>query len=146
MPIQRRVALGGPDLLPGYGFRAVPCIPRGFSDPAHSALCDRLITAQVEVRTRLGLNVGHRLRDREGGAGTFIGIEEADLVLFSDAGDAWLAGDGPGQVPANRIPSFEEWKLDVGVGLDAGEIGAYLAKGLTDGGPVRFLVRLQRRF
>ena len=35
----------------------------GFSDPAHSALCDRSITAQVEVRTRLGLNVGHRLRD-----------------------------------------------------------------------------------
>jgi surface antigen Omp85-like protein len=146
LPIQRRVALGGPDLLPGYAFRAVPCTPRGFSDPAHPALCDRSITAQVEVRTRLGLNVGHRLRDREGGAGTFIGIEEADLVLFSDAGDAWLAGDGPGQVPVNRIPSFEEWKLDVGVGLDAGEIGAYLAKGLTDGGPVRFLVRLQRRF
>jgi hypothetical protein len=146
LPIQRRVSLGGPDLLPGYSFRAIPCTPRGFSDPANPALCDRSITAQVEVRTRLGLNFGYRLRDREGGAGTFIGIEEADLVLFSDAGDAWLAGDGPGQVPVNRIPSLEEWKLDVGVGLDAGEIGAYLAKGLADGGPVRFLVRLQRRF
>jgi hypothetical protein len=146
LPIQRRVALGGPDLLPGYAFRAVPCSPRGFSDPAEPALCDRSIAAQLEVRTRLGLNLGHRLRDREGGAGTFIGIEEADLVLFGDVGDAWLAGDGPGQVAANRIPSFSEWKLDVGAGLDAGEIGAYLAKGLTDGGPVRFLVRLQRRF
>jgi hypothetical protein len=34
----------------------------------------------------------------------------------------------------------------VGVGLDAGEIGAYLAKSLSQGEPVRFIVRLQRRF
>ena len=147
LPIQRRISLGGPDLLPGYGFRSFTCAPRGFSDAADAALCDRSITAQVEVRTRLGLNLGYRLRDRESGApGRFIGLEEADLVLLSDAGKAWLAGDGPGQVPANRIPSLNEWKLDVGVGLDAGEIGAYLAKSLTDGEPVRFLVRLQRRF
>jgi hypothetical protein len=32
------------------------------------------------------------------------------------------------------------------VGLDAGAIGAYLAKSVTGGEPVRFLVRLQRRF
>lgn len=147
MPIQRRVSLGGPDLLPGYGFRASTCAPRGFVDASDPALCDRSLIAQVEVRTRLGLNLGYRLRDRESGAaGRFIGIEEADLVFFSDAGKAWLAGDGPGQVPPNRIPSFHEWKADVGIGLDAGEIGAYLAKSLTGGEPVRFLVRLQRRF
>lgn len=147
MPIQRRVSLGGPDLLPGYGFRASTCAPRGFVDASDPALCDRSLIAQVEVRTRLGLNLGYRLRDRESGAtGRFIGVEEADLVFFSDAGKAWLAGDGPGQVPANRIPSFDEWKADVGIGLDAGEIGAYLAKSLTGGEPVRFLVRLQRRF
>jgi hypothetical protein len=98
MPIQRRVSLGGPDLLPGYEFRAFTCAPRGFSDPSFPALCDRSLTAQVEVRTRLGLNLGYRLRDREGGPGRFIGIEEADLVFFSDAGKAWLAGNGPEQV------------------------------------------------
>jgi outer membrane protein assembly factor BamA len=147
LPIQRRVSLGGPDLLPGYGFRASTCAPRGFVDASDPALCDRSITAQVEVRTRLGLNLGYRLRDREsGGAGRFVGFEEADLVFFSDAGKAWLAGDGPGQVPVNRIPSFHEWRADVGIGLDAGEIGAYLAKSLSGGEPVRFLVRLQRRF
>jgi Omp85 superfamily domain len=147
LPIQRRVSLGGPDLLPGYDFRAFTCTPGGFDDPSVPALCDRSITTQVEVRTRLGLNLGYRLRDREGGeTGRFIGIEEADLVLLSNAGTAWLAGDGPGQVPVDRIPTLGEWKMDVGIGLDAGEIGAYLAKGLSEGGPVRFLVRLQRRF
>jgi hypothetical protein len=103
-------------------------------------------TAQVEVRTRVGLNVGVRTQDRENRRGRFIGIEEADLVLLADAGKGWLAGGGPGQVPANRIPSFDEWKMDVGVGLDAGEIGAYLVKGISESESVKFLVRLQRRF
>ena len=147
LPIQRRVSLGGTDLLPGYAFRAFTCAPRGFSDPSDPALCDRSITAQVEVRTRLGLNLGYRLPERDdAGPGRFIGIEEADLVFLADAGKSWLAGDGPGQVPVGRIPSLREWKADVGVGLDAGEIGAYLAKSLTGGEPVRFFVRLQRRF
>jgi len=147
LPIQRRLSLGGPDLLPGFDFRAFTCAPSGFSDPADPALCDRTIVTQLEVRTRLGLNLGYRMPDRGGNRpGRFIGIEEADLVFLADAGDAWLAGDGPGQVRSDRIPSLDEWKADVGVGLDAGEIAAYLAKGLTDGEPVRFLVRLQRRF
>jgi hypothetical protein len=145
LPVQRRVSLGGPDLLPGYPFRAVTCAPRGFAEGSAIALCDRSITAQVEARTRLGLNLGYRVHGGDA-PGRFIGIEEADLVFVADAGDAWLAGDGPGQVRTDRIPSFDEWKADVGVGLDAGEIAAYLAKGLTGGEPVRFLVRLQRRF
>jgi hypothetical protein len=145
-PVQRRVSLGGPDLLPGYDFRAFTCAPSGFSDPSRLALCDRVATAQVEVRTRVGLNVGVRTQDRENRRGRFIGIEEADLVLLADAGKGWLAGGGPGQVPANRIPSFDEWKMDVGVGLDAGEIGAYLVKGISESESVKFLVRLQRRF
>ena len=144
-PVQRRVSLGGPDLLPGYDFRAFDCSPSGFNDPSMPALCDRVVSAQVEVRSRLGLNLGFRTRSANGSR-RFIGIEEADLVLFSDVGKGWLAGSGPGQVPVNRIPSFEEWKVDLGIGLDAGEIGAYLAKGVSEGEPVKFLVRLQRRF
>jgi hypothetical protein len=145
-PVQRRVSLGGPDLLPGYDFRAFTCAPSGFTDPSLLALCDRVVTAQVEVRTRLGLNLGFRTRDGENRSGRFIGIEEADLVLLADAGKGWLAGSGPGQVPVNRIPSFDEWKVDVGIGLDAGEIGAYIAKGVSENESVKFLVRLQRRF
>jgi hypothetical protein len=147
LPVQRRVSLGGPDLLPGYDFRAFSCTPRGFSDPSRLALCDRSIVAQAEVRTRLGLNLGYRVPSKDGGKpGRFIGIEEADLVFLGDFGKSWLAGSGPEQVAVDRIPSFNEWKADVGIGLDAGEIGAYLAKGLSDGESVKFLVRLQRRF
>lgn len=145
-PVQRRVSLGGPDLLPGYDFRVSTCAPSGFTDPALLALCDRVVTAQVEIRTRLGLNLGFRTRAGDNRSGRFIGIEEADLVFLADAGKGWLAGDGPGQVPVNRIPSFDEWKVDVGIGLDAGEIGAYIAKGVSDDESVKFLVRLQRRF
>jgi hypothetical protein len=147
LPLQRRISLGGPDLLPGFDFREFNCAPRGFSDPSEPALCDRLIATQVEVRSRVGLNLGFRLPSREENRpGSFIGIQEADLVFFSDAGKAWLAGPGPGQVPVNRIPVLGEWALDLGVGLDAGEIGAYLAKSASSGEPVKFLIRLQRRF
>jgi hypothetical protein len=147
LPVQRRVSLGGPDLLPGFDFRAYTCAPRGFTDPAMTALCDRSIMTQVEVRTRLGLNLGYRMPDREGrGTGRFLGIEEADLVFFTDLGKAWLAGDGPGQVPVGRIPELSEWAMDLGVGLDAGEIGGYIAKSLSTGESVKFVVRLQRRF
>ena len=147
LPVQRRVSLGGPDLLPGYGFRAFTCAPRGLRRsvgaralrplhhrPGRGPDAARASTSAIGCATA------------RASAGRFIGIEEADLVLLGDAGKAWLAGDGPGQVPVNRIPSFHEWKTDVGVGLDAGQIGAYLAKSLSEGEPVRFIVRLQRRF
>jgi hypothetical protein len=146
LSVQRRFSLGGPDILPGFAFRAFACAPRDFTDVTLPALCDRIIATQVEVRTRLGLNLGYRLGSDENRPGRFIGIEEADLVIFSDAGKGWLAGDGPGQVPVNSIPVLSEWALDVGVGLDAGLIGGYLAKSLSESEPVRFVVRLQRRF
>ncbi len=144
LPVQRRLALGGPDLLPGYGFRATTCSGALDPDPTDAGLCDRLIAAQLEFRSRLRLGWSLGLRDRE--LDRLINVEEADLVVFADAGDAWLAGDGPGRVPTNRIPVLEEWKADVGVGLDLGGAGVYLAKALTDGQPVRVVLRLQRRF
>jgi hypothetical protein len=69
-----------------------------------------------------------------------------NTVFFTDAGKAWLAGPGPGQVPVNRLPVLREWSMDLGLGLDAGEVGAYLAKSVSSGESVKFLVRLQRRF
>lgn len=146
LPIQRRLSLGGPGLLPGYGFRAFTCEPSGFVDPARAGLCDRLIVAQIEFRTRLGLNLGFRTPDAVPGPERFIGLDQVDLVFFGDAGDAWLTGDGPGRVPNNRLPVLREWNTDVGIGVDAGEIGLYLAKGLSKSESVKLIARLQRRF
>ncbi|MEP7326834.1 MAG: hypothetical protein ABI836_12855 [Gemmatimonadota bacterium] len=147
LPVQRRVSLGGPDLLPGQAFRSFACAPQGVNDAALPALCDRMIAAQLELRSRLDLGLGYRYRDRfRHDVDRFIGIDQADLVVFVDAGKSWLSGDGPGRVPNDRIPSFKEWKADIGVGLDAGGIGVYLARALTDGQPVRISLRLSRRF
>ena len=147
LPIQRRVSLGGTDLLPGYPFRAFDCAPAGFNDPSRVALCDRALITQVELRHRLRLRAGYLVRDPEHQElDRFLGIEDPELVLFGDAGTAWLAGDGPGRVPSDRIRALSEWRADVGVGIDAGGIAAYLAKPVTDGEPVRFFLRLERRF
>ncbi len=147
LPIQRRVSLGGTDLLPGYTFRSFDCAPAGFDDPSRAALCDRALVTQVELRHRLRLRAGYVVRDPEHQElDRFLGIEDPELVLFGDAGAAWLAGDGPGRVPSDRIRALSEWRADVGVGLDAGGIAAYLAKAVTDGEPVRFFLRLERRF
>lgn len=147
LPLQRRLSLGGLDLLPGYGFRALDCAPAGFTSPGRPALCDRALITQAEFRQRLGLRAGFTVRDPEQRElQRFIGIEDPELVLFGDAGSAWLAGDGPGRVPSDRIQSLTQWKADVGLGLDAGGLAVYLAKAVTDGEPVRFYLRLGRRF
>jgi Omp85 superfamily domain len=147
LPVQRRVSLGGLDLLPGYGFRSLACEPAGFVDPSRAALCDRALITQTEFRHQLRLRAGYTVRDpshRE--LDRFLGVEDPDLVLFGDAGSAWLAGHGPGRVPSDRIRALSEWKADVGVGLDAGGVALYLVKAVTDGEPLRLYVRLERRF
>lgn len=147
LPMQRRVALGGPDVLPGYDFRAVNCAAGGYADPAVPALCDRMLAAQVELRSRVHFGLLWHYRDKaHPELDRAFGLGEADLVVFTDAGKAWLTGAGPGRVPNDRIPAFREWKADIGVGIDAGGIGAYLAKGFANGQPVQFSIRLQQRF
>ncbi len=147
LPLQRRLSLGGLDLLPGYGFRSITCAPIGFDDPARPALCDRALITQAEFRHRLRLRAGYTVRDPDHKElSRFIGFEDPELVIFGNAGSAWLAGDGPGRVPSNRLRSLDEWKADVGVGIDAGGVAAYVAKALTDGEPIRVYLRLERRF
>jgi hypothetical protein len=147
LPLQRRLSLGGPDLLPGYAFRSITCAPVGFSDPSTPALCDRALITQAEFRHKLQLRAGYTVRDPDHQElDRFIGVEDPSLVIFGNAGSAWLAGDGPGRVPSNRIRSIDEWKADVGVGIDAGGIAGYITKALTDNEPVRFYLRLERRF
>ncbi len=140
LTIQRRRALNGGDPMSGYGFRALNCDRRRRSDPAIPALCDRVMAVQVEYRRTLNLNLATRI------GSTSLGFQRPDLVIFGDVGSAWLAGAGAGRVPSNRIQSIAEWRSDLGVGLDAGSFGVYLAKALADPDPVRLGLRFTRRF
>ncbi|HEV8600385.1 MAG TPA: hypothetical protein VGQ69_13590 [Gemmatimonadales bacterium] len=147
LPVQRRISLGGPDILPGHPFRSQNCLPPSLADPARPALCDRLIALQLEIRgrTRVGLPIPSPDPYLTGLQRLFA-IREPDIVVFGDAGKAWITGEGPGRVPNNRVPVLREWDFDVGVGLDAGGLGFYLSQPLNRGLPLRFTVRLQRRF
>ncbi|HTL04296.1 MAG TPA: BamA/TamA family outer membrane protein [Gemmatimonadales bacterium] len=147
LPVQRRNSLGGPDLLPGYSFRSQNCAPAGLTDPARPALCDRYLAVQLEVRTRTRLGLPIPSSDPYlTGLQRIFAIREPDIVIFGDAGKAWITGEGPGRVPNNRIPVLREWEYDVGFGVDAGGLGLYLAQPLTRGQPLTFTLRLQRRF
>jgi hypothetical protein len=147
LPVQRRLSLGGPGLLPGLPFRTQRCAPPAFSDAAGSALCDRLLVVQGEIRHRFPLRLRELL-----GADEFVlldrlfGGDQADFVVFGDAGKAWLSGDGPGRVRSDRIPQLKEWDYDAGVGLDLGGLALYVAKSLSTSERPRITVRLQRRF
>ncbi len=147
LPLQRRMALGGPDILPGYAFRSQTCAPAGYGDPARPALCDRMIALQAEVRTRarLGLTAPAR-HPWIAAAQRLFSIHDPDVVIMGDAGKAWVTGDGPGRVPNNRIPLFKEWEKDVGLGLDFGGLAIYLAQPITRGLPLRLTARLQQRY
>ncbi len=140
LTIQRRRALNGGDPMAGYGFRAINCDRRRRPDPAQPALCDRQLIVQAEYRRTLGIDLSTRIGN------TTLGLQRPELVLFADAGSAWLAGDGAGRVPSGRIQSIAEWRSDIGVGLDAGSFGIYVARSLVDSEPFRFGFRLSPRF
>jgi hypothetical protein len=147
LPIQRRVSVGGSDLLPGYRFRDQRCAPVGYNDPSLAALCDRMMAVQAELRFRFRFG----LRERLGAQDwllleRLIGTEQADIVLFGDMGKAWLSGDGPGRVPNGRIPVFGEWAHDAGIGIDFDGLAVYLANPVSGPWSPRLTFRLQRRF
>ncbi len=150
LPLQRRVALGYPDPLPGYGFRQFSCGGDGVAGTP--ALCDRLLIGQAEFRTHLGLDIGPDWAstdwtDDQTDRYEPFHVSGPDLVVFADAGNAWLVGDAPGRIPAGKLPALGTFKADIGVGFDFGPLGLYLAKplarGMTD---VTFSVRMGRRF
>jgi hypothetical protein len=147
LPIQRRVSLGGPDILPGYGFREFNCVPVTLVDPARPALCDRMIATQLEIRTRTRLGLPLPTSDPYlSAAQRLLSIREPDVVIFADAGKSWITGNGPGRIPSDRLPVLREWASDIGFGFDAGGIGVYITQPLTGGRPLTLTARLQRRF
>ncbi len=156
LPLQRRLSLGGPDPMPGHPFRSSSC-NNAFTDPAFTqarvAACDRVIAFQTEYRGHVKLNWSYNPSkddrpDREEGSSgpRFFWLEGLDVVVFADAGQAWLVGNGPSRLPAGRIPRFDDWLVDVGLGVDWGGFGVYVAKAVTTGERLRLTVRLDHRF
>jgi len=149
LPLQYRMSLGYPDPLPGYRFRQFSC--GGDLLPGTPALCDRALVAQAEYRMHLGFDFGpdwaNDWGDDSGERWEPFHVSGPDVVLFADAGRAWSVGSGPGQIPADRLPALSSFRTDLGVGLDFGPVGFYLAKSVGPVSvPLTFSVRLGRRF
>jgi hypothetical protein len=142
LPVQRRFSLGGPDPMPGYAFRRFGC-NEAVADLALPALCDHMVLFQAEYRGGLDINpldgvwdhdTARRSRDWDW-SDWDNWWEGPQLVLFADAGSAWLTG-----TPAGPL----QW--DVGAGLEIGNVGLYAARAIERDQPIRFFLRIHRRF
>lgn len=155
LPLQRRFSLGGPGALDGYPFRRTGsgddvrqcsdgvAIPLGVP-----AQCERMVLLQAEYRGDLWMSLFGDLdfADSWHSGGW---KRRAQWVVFADAGRGWLVGDRSGdlQYPKDQFPSLGTFKTDLGIGFDAGLIGLYVAKSVSDAKePPNFFVRVGRRF
>ena len=149
LPLQDRLSLGGPDPMAGYPFRFSGC-NREIVDPAFGsgqpAACDRVLLFQGEYRGHISLRWAYNPGEDRQESGLLYRLEGPDLVVFGDAGQAWLVGNGPGRIPSDRIPTLGSWIADLGLGIDWGGVGLYAAKAVTLGQPVRLTLRLSHRF
>ena len=150
LPMQERLSLGGPDPMAGYPFRYSGC-NRNITDPSFGtsqpAACDRVLLFQGEYRDHISLRWAYNPGDEDRPeTGLLYRLEGPDLVVFGDAGQAWVVGNGPGRIPSDRIPTIGSWIADLGLGIDWGGIGLYAAKAVTLGQPIRLTLRLNHRF
>jgi hypothetical protein len=151
LPLQRRLSLGGPDPMVGYAFRKRACnadITGASFAGVGVAACDRMLALQVEYRGHLSLNWSYNPSEDgdERPPLTQFWLEGLDLVVFGNAGQAWLVGSGPGRVASGEIPSLDEWIVDLGLGVDWGGFGVYVGKAITVGEHARVTFRLDHRF
>jgi hypothetical protein len=155
LPTQRRLGLGGPGTLPGYAFRSpagddlLTC-GGGFVQQGTPAQCDRVALAQVQLRSGFLFDAW---RDDSRDDWWRPGFNtRTSWVLFADAGRGWMVTDGapgsPLHLGRNALPPLDSYKVDVGAGVDFGNLGFYWAKAVNNAGddPIRFFVRLQHRF
>jgi len=155
LPLQRRFSLGGPGALDGYPFRRTgsgddvrQCSVGGDIPLGVPAQCERMVLFQAEYRGDLWMSL---FGDFDFGDSWRHGgwRHRAQWVVFTDAGRGWLVGNRLGdlQYEKDQFPSLSTFKTDVGVGFDAGLIGFYVAKSVSDSKePPNFFVRVGRRF
>jgi hypothetical protein len=132
LPLQRRMALGGPGTLPGYGFRETNVSPDMLNCSTVNPIfgtpgfCDRIALAQLELRSRFFSGIFRDDSDDDWWRPGF--NHEAQWVLFANAGRGWNVGTPSGGgvvVDKGRLPDLGSFKRDVGIGLDFGGLGFY---------------------
>ena len=151
LTVQRRLSIGGPEPLPGYEFRQGACnslaTTGGFAGTLVAA-CDRVVTVQTEYRGHINLRANYNPETGQtGGLGYMTRfLRGPDFVVFGDAGQGWLVGKGPGRVPSGQLPRLSSWLADLGLGVDWGGFGVYVAKAVNASQPLRLTARLEHRF
>jgi hypothetical protein len=153
LPMQRRLSLGGPATLPGYDFRrawrvhpdVLTC--GGTAQLGAPALCDRIMLFQAEYRADFHVGwVRDDARDDWWRPGF---NRNAAWVLFADAGRGWSVGapDLSTTYAKDELPPLSTFRADIGVGVDFGSFGIYVAKATsTSSEPVNVIVRVKHRF
>ena len=156
LPLERRLSVGGVGTIPGFDFRRTgtgtdvgQCAADGSTLPGRPAMCERVALVQLEYRNELHSDLvdmlnrnGIRLR----GAPFTV---RPSAVAFVDAGRVWLVGSRAGKLryPSGSLPPFDTYRTDVGLGLDLGIAGLYVAKAVsTRKEPANFFVRIHNRF
>jgi hypothetical protein len=159
LPTQRRLGVDGPGTLPGYDFRQVSAGPdlfncfNGIEQAGRPAQCDRVALAQAQLRSKFLFSTWRDDGDDDWWRPGF--NSSTSWVFFADAGRGWMvdhagteAARNAVYIKGNGLPPTGTFKVDVGGGIDFGGFGVYWAKAINNSAddPVRFIVRLQRRF
>ncbi|HUF28053.1 MAG TPA: hypothetical protein VMM18_13850 [Gemmatimonadaceae bacterium] len=152
LPLQRRLSVGGAGSLPGFDFRrhyeaddVGMCTSAGDALPGHPAQCERIALLQAEYRGDISVS-GWRWHDRWYGEVRRAGPV---WVLFANAGRGWLVGERSGEIryPSGSLPPLGTFRTDVGLGIDAGLLGLYIAKSTSHASePANVFLRIRHRF
>ena len=166
LPMQRKLSVSGPGALSGYTFRedtpgvvnVTECTVAAL--PGVPANCDRMLLGQVEFKGSLNFNLFEDIFDRYDPTGDY-GRRPASRprrssrnrsghwVLFADVGRGWLVRPTaiPGLTSTEKVPSFDTFRSDAGIGFDFGVVGLFYAKALSESSrPGVFFLRLHSRF
>jgi hypothetical protein len=157
LPLERRFSIGGIGTVPGVDFRKFEpgtvdvsqCSNGGQPPPGDPAQCERVALAQLEFRNELHSSLFDFLNARPirlRGIGFTV---KPTAVAFVDAGRGWLVGQPSGTLvySNNSFPRFGTFRTDVGLGLDLGILGVYVAKSVSSPKePANVFLRVHRRF
>jgi hypothetical protein len=157
LPLERRFSVGGLGTVPGVDFRKYDpgvvdvsqCSDGGPPPAGNPAQCERVALAQLEYRNELHSSMLDFLNARPirlRGIGFTV---RPTVVAFVDAGRGWLVGQPSGtlQYSSNSFPRFGTFRTDVGLGLDLGILGAYVAKSVSSPkDPANVFLRVRRLF